>query len=106
VASAEQSLTLAGPPDRAMQTCVASLVRAGFKNVVANQPARIVTAEKRAFGQWTKNQVTVLLHPGAEGQTKATVVSQASAQSLSALASNPAQRLVASAVRALEEPPR
>ena len=101
MAEAERSVRLDQAPEAALQVCAAALTRAGFKNVSASAAAGILTAQKRAFGQWTKSQVTLLVKAEGSGST-VTAVSQAGAQSISSLVSDPAERLVGAALDAIE----
>lgn len=87
---------------QALQHCVVALARAGFKDVSPNVPAGIVIARKKAFGQWTKSQVTISIRNNqADGTSSVIVIAEASPQSLSSLASDPAQRLVDEAAKAI-----
>lgn len=102
MATAERSVVLDCAPEAALQVCAAALTQAGFKNVTANAGAGLLTAQKRAFGQWTKAQVTLLVKAEGSGSI-VTAVSRAGAQSISSLVSDPAERLVGSALDAIED---
>ena len=64
MATAERQVTLAESPEAAVQTCVRALTAAGFKNM--NAGPRFVSAQKRAFGQWTKGQIALTIAPDGE----------------------------------------
>lgn len=100
MAAAEKTIQVDKPPAEATQACALALTRAGFKNVSA--AAGIVTAQKKAVGQWNKSQITIALVEQGDG-TRVTVTSQAVSHSLVSLASSPAERLVEAAVQAIEE---
>ena len=98
MATAERQVTLAESPEAAVKTCVRALTRAGFKNI--NAGPGFVSAQKRAFGQWTKSQITLTI--AAEGeQARVTIMAQATAQSLTGVASSPSQRMVDKVAQAL-----
>jgi hypothetical protein len=99
----EDSIVVAESPDAALEICAEALMWWGFKNVEADQPAMTVSGSRRVFGQWTKSPVLLRLAPADDGGTLVTVFGEASIQSLTGLASDPAERLVRSAIRALEE---
>lgn len=101
MSDAERSVQLSDAPEDALTICAAALTQAGFKNVNVNAAAGLLTAQKRAFGQWTKAQLTLVVKPEGGGSA-VTAVSQAGAQSLSSLVSSPAERLVHSALDAIE----
>lgn len=98
MATAERQIVLHESPETAVQTCVRALTSAGFKNI--NAGAGFVSAQKRAFGQWTKSQITLTIAPDRE-QTRVTIMAQATAQSLTGLASSPSERMVDQVARAL-----
>jgi hypothetical protein len=100
MATSERSLTIPETSEDALRKCTRVLVAAGFKKVEANHPAMMVSGQKRSFGQWTKNQVTIIIEPTDAGST-VTVSANATAQSLSSLASSPADRMVNQVVDAL-----
>ena len=91
----EETTTIPGPPEQAVQTCTRALTRARFKNIQVNQAALIVTGEQRRMGQWTRSQVTLLLSAGEDG-TLVTITAEARAQSISSLVAHPATRIIKS----------
>lgn len=98
MAAAERQVTLAEPPDAAVQTCVRALTTAGFKKI--NVGPGFVSAQKRAFGQWTRAQVSITI--AADGDSsRVTVMSQSRAQSATSLAASPSQRTVDQVAQAL-----
>ncbi len=101
MATYEEKLTLSEEPQAALATCARALALAGFKNIQTHDAAKMVTAQKRSWAQWTATQVVLLVEPVAEG-SRVTVQSQATAQSLSALAVPPAQKIVGQAIAALQ----
>lgn len=101
--TSEDSIVLVESPDAALKVCVEALRWWGFKKVEADEPAMIVSGRKRVFGQWTRSPVFLTLAPAENGGTLVTVVGEASIQSLTGMASNPAERLVRGAIRALQE---
>jgi carbon monoxide dehydrogenase subunit G len=96
----EETTTIPGPPEQAVQTCTRALTRARFKNIQVNQAALIVTGEQRRMGQWTRSQVTLLLAAGENG-TVVTVTAEAQAQSISSLIAHPAKRMAQSVLAEL-----
>jgi hypothetical protein len=99
----EDSIVVSESPAAALQLCVAALRWGRFKKIEANEPELCVTGRKRVFGQWTRSPVTLTLAPTDDGETLVTVFGEAPIQSLSGMASNPAERMVRSVIRALEE---
>jgi hypothetical protein len=91
VATAERQVVLPETPEAAVQTCVRALTRAGFKNI--NAGSGFISAQKRPFGQWTKSQVTLTIAPAGD-DARVTIMAQATAQSLTGLASSPSMRMV------------
>lgn len=91
MATAERQVVLGESPEAAVQTCVRALTRAGFKNI--NAGPRFISAQKRPFGQWTKSQITLTVTPDGKN-ARVTVMAQATAQSLTGLASSPSTRMV------------
>ncbi|MGB7587685.1 MAG: hypothetical protein WBM00_03145 [Solirubrobacterales bacterium] len=75
-----------------------ALTTAGFKNI--NAGPGFVSAQKRAFGQWTKSQITLTVTPDGD-QSRVSITAQATAQSVTGLASSPAQRMVDQVAKAL-----
>jgi hypothetical protein len=59
VATAERTVGLDMPPEAALQAFVRALTTAGFRNI--NAAPGFVSAQKRAFGQWTKSQITLTI---------------------------------------------
>jgi hypothetical protein len=102
MATDEESVLLNEPTGVAVQTCAAALTRAGFQDVAANHGALLVTGKKRAFGQWTKSQITLVLREVDDG-TQVTVIGQANPQSLGSLVASPAKDLVDSVVEELRK---
>lgn len=98
MATAEREVTLNEPPETAVQTCVRALTQAGFKNI--NSGPGFVSAQKRPFGQWTKSQITLTI-TGDGAQSRVLIMAQATAQSLTGVASSPSQRMVDGVARAL-----
>jgi hypothetical protein len=98
VATAEQQITLRQAPDAAVQTCVRALTAAGFKNI--NAGPGFVSAQKRPFGQWTKSQISPTITADGD-QSRVVIMSQATAQSITGLASSPSQRMVDKVAQAL-----
>jgi hypothetical protein len=101
MSGADRSVRLDCPPEEALQLSALALIRAGFRRVDVNDGVGLITAEKRAFGQWTKASV-ILTVRASDGGSTVTATSGARAQSLSSLVSDPAQRLVDSALDAVE----
>jgi len=99
MATAERQVILAESPGAAVKTCVRALTEAGFKNI--NAGPGFVSAQKRAFGQWTKSQITLTIAADGE-QARITIMAQATAQSMTGLASSPSQRMVDKVAHALE----
>jgi hypothetical protein len=100
MAVGEETITVAEAPDAALRRCVGALTSEGFKDI-QSQPGNVITASKRPFGQWTRTHVALTLDPDAGG-TRITVTARATAQSLTSLASPPAQRMVGRITKALE----
>lgn len=98
MATAERQVTLNEPPEKAVQMCVRALTRTGFKNI--NSGPGFVSAQKRPFGQWTKSQISLTI-TGEGDQSRVDITAQATAQSVTGLASSPSQRMVDRVAEAL-----
>lgn len=100
MASSDHAITVPEPPQAAIQRCVRALTTAGFKNITADANAMIVTAQKRAFGQWTRSGIALTVEPAGD-ESKITVLAQATRQSITSLAASPSDRMVQQVLRAL-----
>jgi len=98
MATTQRQVMLNEPPEAAVQTCVRALMASGFKNVTSAQG--FVVAQKRPFGQWTKSQITLNI-TGDGTQSRVDIAAEATAQSLTGLASSPSRRMVDEVARAL-----
>jgi hypothetical protein len=98
VATAERQVLLHESPEAAVQACVRALTSAGFKNISAG--SGFISAQKRPFGQWTKSQITLTITPDGD-EARVTIMAQATAQSLTGVASSPSQRMVDQVAQAL-----
>lgn len=101
MAEAERVTTISQTVDDALTTVARALASAGFRNVIVSESAKMVTAEARRGGQWTKDPITVLLAPKGEGTTELTIRAKSTAQSLVSLVRSPAQRNVEKVLKAL-----
>jgi hypothetical protein len=92
--SSERSVKLAKSPQDALVALARAFGAAGFRNVRTDEGARMVTGEKRAFGQWTKGTLSAYVEPTDDGGATVTFGATAMPQSVTGLVSNPSARLI------------
>jgi hypothetical protein len=99
---AEHTFTISLPPDEVLPAVARAFGAAGFSNVQVNDSSRMVTGDKRVFGQWTKDQAAAFVDATPEGST-VKVTSKAKAQSLGAILGTPSKLLVRDVVFAIAD---
>ena len=90
----ERSVLVRLPPTEALDLCVQALEKGRFKDVQFDRDNLFLTARRKPGGQMTRGQITISVAPAQEG-SQVTAHCEEVAQSLYALASNPAHALVA-----------
>jgi hypothetical protein len=98
----QRSVLVHLPPSEALDLSVQALENGRFKDVQLDRERFLISARRKPGGQWTRGQITISVTPTQEG-SRVTAHCEEVAQSLYALASNPAHVLVTRFLDNLEQ---